>query len=114
MWIIRWSLIVIVMLLILGFSLQNQDQRVIIRFGSYTTPEMPVYFALYISFALGVFVFLLISIYNLLQLKGEISRHRKENRKLREELDRLRNLTIEEEVEFTPPEADSIEKEDER
>lgn len=97
MWIIRWSVIVIVLLAILGFSLQNQDQRVIIKFGTFTTPEMPVYFALYIAFALGVFVFLLISVYNLLQLKTELGRQRKANRRLKEELDRLRNLTIEDE-----------------
>jgi len=99
MWIIRWTIIVIVILAILGFSLQNQDQKVQIRVGGYTSPEMPLYFALYIAFAMGILVFLLISIYNLLQLKTEISRHRRDNRRLKEELDRLRNLSIDEDIE---------------
>ncbi len=111
MWIIRWSLIILVLLAILGFSLQNQDQKVQIHIGGYITPEMPLYFALYIAFALGVLVFFLISIYNLFQLKTEIGRHKRENRRLRDELDRLRNLSIEEEVP-TFPEA-SLESEEE-
>lgn len=98
MWIIRWSLIILVLLAILGFSLQNQDQRVEIHIAGYTSPEMPLYFALYCSFALGILVFFLIAIYNLLQLKTEIARHKRENRRLRDELDRLRNLSIDEEV----------------
>lgn len=98
MWIIRWSLIVIVLLGLLGFSLQNQSQRVVINIGTYVSPEMPLYFALYLSFALGILVFFLISIYNLLQLKTEIGKQKRDNRKLREELDRLRNISIEEEL----------------
>lgn len=94
MWIIRWSLIVVVLLSLLGFSLQNQDQRVIIHVASYTSPEMPLYFALYLAFALGIIVFFLISIYNLLQLKAEIAKQKRENRKLRTELNRLRNISI--------------------
>lgn len=98
MWIIRWTLIVIVLLAILGFSLQNQTQKVNVVIANYQTPEMPLYFALYIAFALGILVFLLISIYNLLALRTEIARHRRDNRRLREELDRLRNISIEEDV----------------
>ena len=105
MWIIRWSLIVIVLLGLLGFSLQNQSQRVVINVGTYVSPEMPLYFALYLSFALGILVFFLISIYNLLQLKTEIGKQKRDNRKLREELDRLRNISIDEELpsELTSP-----------
>ncbi len=98
MWIVRWTIIVIVIIAVIGFSLQNQEQKVQIRIGAFTTSEMPLYFALYLAFSLGLIVFLLISIYNLLQLRMEITRHRRDNRKLREELDRLRNISIEEEV----------------
>ena len=98
MWIVRWTIIVIVIIAVIGFSLQNQEQKVQIRIGTFTTSEMPLYFALYLAFSLGLIVFLLISIYNLLQLRMEITRHRRDNRKLREELDRLRNISIEEEV----------------
>ena len=105
MWIIRWSLIVIVLLGLLGFSLQNQTQRVEIYIGTYVSPQMPLYFALYLSFALGILVFFLISIYNLLQLKSEIAKQKRDNRKLREELDRLRNISIDEDL---PPELPSV------
>ena len=97
MWIVRWTIIVIVIIAVIGFSLQNQEQKVQIRIGTFTSNEMPLYFALYLAFSLGLIVFLLISVYNLLQLRMEITRHRRDNRKLREELDRLRNISIEEE-----------------
>jgi uncharacterized integral membrane protein len=109
MWLIRWTIIVIVLLALLGFSLQNQTQKVHIFFGPYVTEDMPLYFALYISFALGVFVFFLISVYNLLQLKKELARQRRDNRRLREELDRLRNISIEEEISRELPETESEE-----
>lgn len=98
MWIIRWTIIVAVVIAIIGFSLQNQEEKVVIHIGTFTTSEMPLYFALYLAFSLGLVVFLLVSIYNLLQLRTEIARHRRDNRKLKEELDRLRNISIEEEV----------------
>jgi len=104
MWIVRWTVIVIVLLAILGFSLQNQEEKVVIHVGTYTSPEMPLYFALYIAFALGILVFLLISIYNLMQLKTEISKHRRDNKRLKEELDRLRNISIDEDI---PVESDT-------
>lgn len=110
MWIIRWSIIVIALLAILGFSLQNQSQMVSINIGTYSSPEMPLYFALYLSFALGILVFFLISVFNLIQLRAEISRHRRENRKLREELDRLRNLSVEEDIDEETGEAEQIEE----
>ena len=102
MWIIRWSVIVLVLLAILGFSLQNQLQKVNIYIGPYESPEMPLYFALYLSFALGIFVFFLISVFNLLQLKTDMARQKRENRRLRNELDRLRNLSVEEEISEEP------------
>lgn len=111
MWIIRWSIIVIVLLALLGFSLQNQEQRVAINIGTYISPEMPLYFALYLAFALGIFVFFLISVYNLLQLKSEIARHKRDNRKLRDELDRLRNISIDDELPALPEEMNETEKE---
>jgi len=89
---------VVVLIALLGFSLQNQEQRVYIKVGTYTSPEMPLYFALYLAFALGIFVFFLISIYNLIQLKSQIARQKRSNRKLREELDRLRNLSLDEDL----------------
>jgi uncharacterized integral membrane protein len=109
MWIVRWTLIVIIILAVLGFSLQNQSQRVQIYIGPYITQEMPLYFALYLAFAVGVFVFFLISIYNLIQLKSEIARQKKDNRHLREELNRLRNITIEEPVEAEVPSTEKVE-----
>jgi hypothetical protein len=56
-----------------------------------------------------VFVFFLISVYNLLQLKKELARQRRDNRRLREELDRLRNISIEEEISRELPETESEE-----
>jgi len=102
MWILRWVLVVIVILVILGFALQNQQQMVRVRIIHWESPEVPLYLVVYLAFAFGMVVWLFASIIRVLQLKNELRRARKESRDLREELNRLRSLALEEEEEEIP------------
>jgi|YelNatPaOPRAMG01_1025707.scaffolds.fasta_scaffold00104_49 uncharacterized integral membrane protein len=97
MWILRWVFGSLVVLLIVGFALQNTDQLVSVRFLTWETPNLPLWVFLYAAFALGVLTWLILSISRFLSLQSEVRRAQREARKLREELDRLRNLAIEEE-----------------
>lgn len=101
MWIVRWVLIALLILLILGFALQNQQQTVSVKILNWKSPVLPLYIFLYISFGAGLLFWVLISMLNMLKLKGEIHRLQRENRKVKDELNRLRNVSIEEEVEST-------------
>ncbi len=97
MWIFKWLFIAIIMLAVLGFALQNQEQMVSVRILSKETQNLPLYFFLYIAFGIGFLLGLILPVINLFQLKIETRKVRKEYNKVREELNRLRNIDIEEE-----------------
>lgn len=104
----KWLLTIFFILFVLLFALQNQDQQISVHFLHYTTPVLPLYLVVYGAFALGILFWFLFSAGYFLQLKSQIHSMQKENRKIKEELDQLRNASIEEELEFeeskgTPP-----------
>lgn len=108
MWILRWILGALLIIIILGFALQNQDQTVSVKIIKWQSPVLPLYFFLYISFGAGILTWVLVSAINILKLKGDILKLQKENRKTRDELNRLRNVNIEEEAGSTELEEDTI------
>ncbi len=95
MWIIRWLVGAVVLLLVIGFALQNQEQTVSVSFLKWQTPNLPLWVYLYASFAVGLFTWFVVSIGRTISLKAEVRRAQKEVKRLQEELDRLRNLSIE-------------------
>ncbi|KPL20005.1 MAG: hypothetical protein AMJ92_00740 [candidate division Zixibacteria bacterium SM23_81] len=97
MWILRWLFIAIVMILVLAFALQNLEQRTVVRFYTWESVELPLILFLFEAFVVGLIVWFLVAIFHDLQLRSEIRRIRKENKKLRSELTALRNLPLEEE-----------------
>jgi len=108
MWILRWILGALLIIIILGFALQNQDQTVSVKIIKWQSPVLPLYFFLYISFGAGILTWVIASALNILKLKGDILKLQKENRKTRDELNRLRNANIEEEAGSTELEEDTI------
>lgn len=98
MWVIRWVLITALVLALVGFMGQNQDEMVDIKFFMWETPRMALAYALFLAFGVGVIVHMLIAVFRQLQLRSEIGRQKRQIRKLQEEIDQLRNLPIEEEL----------------
>ena len=98
MWVFKWVLAAILIVLILGFALQNTHQVVQVKIVNWISPELPLYFVVYISFSLGLFTWLLTSIFKILQLKTECRQLKKQGQHLQDELNKLRNLTVEEAV----------------
>jgi len=98
MWAVKWVLAVLIILVFLGFALNN-NQEVTVRFlgDSWQSPPVQLWLVIYISFALGVFFWLVVSIFQVMQLKGELRRMQKKNQDLQHELESLRNLPISEE-----------------
>ncbi|MCG8604979.1 lipopolysaccharide assembly protein LapA domain-containing protein [bacterium] len=96
MWVIRWFLAVVVILLVLGFALQNSKEQVNIVFVSnfWHYNAVQLWLVIYISFGLGVLFWLIVSIFQVLQLKNEVRKVRKLNQGMQRELDSLRNLPI--------------------
>ena len=96
MWIARWILGAVIIIVVLGFALQNQEQTASVMILNWQSPVLPLYIFLYFAFGAGLVFWALVSIYNILRLKGNIHRLQKENKKIRDELNRLRNADIDE------------------
>ena len=94
MWITKWILGATLIILVLGFALQNQYQMVQVRIIHWISPELPLYFIVYISFAFGLFTWLFTSIFKIMQLKSDFRQLKKQNQNLQDELNNLRNLSL--------------------
>ena len=113
MCVIKWMLSALIILFVLGFAVQNNDpaQQVSLIFlkGKWETEPLPIWLITYASFAVGVLFWLIVSIFQVFQLKSQIRQIRKENKNIRQELDGLRNLSIDDDLtladggELTPP-----------
>ncbi len=98
MWAVKWVLAVLVILVFLGFALNNKQTVEVVFFGdAWKSPPVQLWVVIYTAFALGVFFWLVVSIFQVFQLKGEIRRMHKKNQELQRELESLRNLPISEE-----------------
>ncbi len=96
MWIIKWILIVAVVIVFIGFAVQNADVHVPIKFYKWETINpVSLWIVIYISFAAGIIFWLLVSLYQVLSFKAENRRCRKQVEKLQNELKRLRNVSVE-------------------
>ena len=97
MWAIRLFLSVLVVLLVLGFALQNSSEQVLIVFlpnNMWQYEGVQLWLVIYISFGMGVLFWLFVSIFQVLQLKNEVRKARKFTLETQRELDSLRNLPI--------------------
>jgi uncharacterized integral membrane protein len=98
MWIFRWIVLIIVLFFLMGFLLQNTHDYVSVRIFGWTSPEWPLAYMLFLAGFVGYVLSLLVAIVNQIRLRMQIAELRRENRQVREELDRLRNLAIEEDI----------------
>jgi uncharacterized integral membrane protein len=108
MWILRWILLVVVLFFLVGFLSQNADPPVTIRLMGWTSPEMPLSYALFLSGLAGYALCLLVALINQIRLRSQIGALRRQNRELQAELDRLRNFALE--GEFPPSDSPPAEE----
>jgi uncharacterized integral membrane protein len=100
MWILRWILGAGCIIVGIGFAMQNSDQLVTISLLHWRSEETPLWVVLYLTFTVGVLFWLIVSMFQALSIKSENQRIVRESKKLKEELDRLRNISIEEAIAF--------------
>ena len=99
MWVVKWILIVISVIFLIGFAMQNADITVPINFYKWTTqPELPLWLVMYLSFIAGMIFWLGVSIYQVVTLKSENRKTNKRMKSLEDELNRLRNVSVEDAV----------------
>jgi len=96
MWIVRWIVSAVFIILIIGFAMQNTDEQVVVTFVKWQSIPLPLWVVMYVSFIVGVAFWLFVSIFKILALKTQNRKSRKEVKALQDELDRLRNVSVEE------------------
>ncbi|TKJ41839.1 hypothetical protein CEE37_04530 [candidate division LCP-89 bacterium B3_LCP] len=98
MWIVRWILIIVLILALVGFLGLNQDELVDVDFLFWESPPIPLAYALFFAFACGMVVHLLMAIFRQLKLRSVINKQKRQIRRLQDELENLRNLSIDDEL----------------
>lgn len=89
MWIIRWVVLILIIVTVLGFALQNQSETVTVTFLRWESGEIPLYLALFMAFGFGMVAFLLIAVFQQLQTLSEMSGLKRRNKKLESEIEEL-------------------------
>ena len=97
MWILKWLGGTILVLLIIYFAIQNTEATVVVKFYKWQSVDLPLWVVMYLSFAAGILTWLIVSIVRIVKLKGDMRKLKKNNKRLQDELNRLRNVAIEEE-----------------
>ncbi|NLI15329.1 MAG: LapA family protein [candidate division Zixibacteria bacterium] len=96
MWIVRYAIAAVLIIALLGFTIQNSYQRVIINIGAKTYEDVPLMFVIFIAFCVGIIFWFVISVVQYLRLSGQLADQKRKLRNLSEELTTLRNLPLEE------------------
>ena len=98
MWILKWIILAIFVIVIIGFAMQNTMQNVSVNFIQWQSIDLPLWVIMYGAFAAGICFWLFVSIFHVLKLKSENRKCKKEIKKLENELNRLRNVSVEESI----------------
>jgi len=96
MWIIRYAVAAVLIIGLLGFTIQNSYQRVVINILGKTYTDVPLIFVVYAAFCIGLIFWFAISVIQYFRMMGQLSEQRKKNRTLTQEITTLRNLPLEE------------------
>lgn len=89
MWIVRWTFVGLVILIIVGISLQN-NTLVELAIFNFKWADVPLFLIIYLSFAAGMVVFLLVAVFKQMQQSIEIARCHREIKKLQKQLATLK------------------------
>ena len=95
MWVIKWCFAVVLILVFLGFALYNrQEVSVVFLSNVVQFQNVQLWMVIYAAFGLGVMFWLVVSIFQVIQLRSEIRKLKRANSEMQSELDSLRNLPI--------------------
>lgn len=106
MWIIRYAVAAVLIIALLGFTIQNSYQRVVVNIANKTYADVPLIFVVYISFCIGLIFWFAISVIQYVRMASRLSEQKKKVRTLTQEITTLRNLPLEEPDEKPAPEED--------
>ena len=96
MWIIRALLVIILIMILLGFSVYNAEERVAVNIIKTRYINVPLIFVAYWAFVFGLLVSFALFATVYLRQSGEIRRTKRTAEALQSEIVALRNRPIEE------------------
>ncbi|HZI89411.1 MAG TPA: LapA family protein [Candidatus Polarisedimenticolia bacterium] len=96
MWILKNLAWLVIMVAVVGFAILNVNGRASeIHFPGVTYVNLPLTIVLFASFALGMFLAFVLTLFHHLKGRATLGRLTRENESLRQELRALRNLPLE-------------------
>jgi len=95
MWAIRYFLLLVLIVLILGFATYNSSQRVDINFPNYQFLDVPLMVVILCAFCVGVLVSFVLTVAYTIKMSGDVRNSRKNIHQLEMELAALRNRSLE-------------------
>jgi uncharacterized integral membrane protein len=99
MWAVRTFLIIILIVVVVGFSIYNSDERISVNLYGKEYIDVPMIFVAFWAFVIGMVISFALGVSYYLKTHSELRSLKKENKKLMEEIIALRNLPLEEEKE---------------
>lgn len=96
MWIIRYAVAALLIIALLGLTIQNSYQTVVINIGIHTYENVHLVYVIYVAFCLGLIFWFAISVIQYFKMASQLSEQKKKVRMLTQEITTLRNLPLEE------------------
>jgi uncharacterized integral membrane protein len=95
MWAIRALLVIVLVVVIVGFSVLNSEERVTVQLHDTTYYNIPLIVVTYWSFVAGMLITFVLGLSYFWKLSLDLRDTRRDNRRLLSELTALRNRPIE-------------------
>ena len=96
MWVLRTFLIIILIVLVVGFSIYNSDERISVNLYGQEYIDVPMIFVAFWALVIGMLISFVLGVSYYFKMHAELRSLRKENKKLTDEVTALRNLPLEE------------------
>ncbi|MDH4223400.1 MAG: LapA family protein [candidate division Zixibacteria bacterium] len=97
MWALKIFIILLVIMLLIGFSIYNSGEYVSVNLFGWQYSNVPMIIITYWSLVIGMFISFILGVSYYLVIQKEMREQRKENKRLMDEITALRNLPLEEE-----------------
>ena len=99
MWAIRTFFIIVLIVLVVGFSIYNSQERVSVNLYGKEYIEVPMIFVGFWALVIGMILSFVLGVSYYFKMHSELRNMKKENKRLMDEVTALRNLPLEEEKE---------------
>lgn len=95
MWVLRIFLVMLIIVLVIGFSIYNSTERVSVRVLNLQYIDVPMIFVVYWAFVIGMFISFVLGLSYYLKISADLREQKREVKKLMQEITTLRNMPLE-------------------